>query len=123
MSEKKYTKDHEWIENIDGVGVVGITNNAQEQLGDIVFFELPELNKEIKKGDQVGVVESVKAASELYSPVSGVILKINEELNNNPALVNTSPENAGWFMKIKLNDTNELKELMNLDQYNEMVKI
>ena len=123
MSEKKYTKDHEWIENIDGVGVVGITNNAQEQLGDIVFFELPELNKEIKKGDQVGVVESVKAASELYSPVSGVILEINEELNNNPALVNTSPENAGWFMKIKLNDTNELKELMNLDQYNEMVKI
>ena len=123
MTEKKYTKEHEWIENIDGIGTVGITNNAQEQLGDIVFFELPELKKNVKKGEQIGVVESVKAASELYSPVSGKILEINEELNKTPNLVNTDPENTGWFMKIKLDDVNELNDLMNLDQYKEMDKV
>ena len=123
MNNKKYTKEHEWIEVINEIGTVGITNNAQEQLGDVVFVELPELNKKVKKGDQVGVVESVKAASELYSPISGEIVEINEELNNNPALVNTDPENTGWFMKIELDDSSELKELMNLEQYNEMIKI
>ena len=123
MNNKKYTKEHEWIEVINEIGTVGITNNAQEQLGDVVFVELPELNKKVKKGDQVGVVESVKAASELYSPISGEIVEINEELNNNPALVNTDPENTGWFMKIELDDSSELKELMNLEQYNEMITI
>ena len=123
MNNKKYTKEHEWIEVINEIGTVGITNNAQEQLGDVVFVELPELNKKVKKGDQVGVVESVKAASELYSPISGEIVEINEELNNNPTLINTDPENTGWFMKIELDDSSELKELMNLEQYNEMIKI
>ena len=122
MSEKKYTKEHEWIEINNDVGTVGITNNAQEQLGDIVFFELPELNKSFKKGDQVGVVESVKAASELYSPVSGQVIEINQKLKDNPSLVNTDPENSGWYMKIKLEDLNELENLMNLDQYNEVIK-
>ena len=122
MGEKKFTKDHEWIEINDTIGTVGITNNAQEQLGDVVFFELPEINKKIKGGDQVGVVESVKAASELYSPVTGEIVEINEELKNNPSLVNSDPENKAWFMKIKLENTNELDELMDIKQYEEMIK-
>ncbi len=122
MGEKKFTKDHEWIEINDNIGTVGITNNAQEQLGDVVFFELPEINKKIKGGDQVGVVESVKAASELYSPVTGEIVEINEELKNNPSLVNSDPENKAWFMKIKLENTNELDELMDIKQYEEMIK-
>ena len=122
MGEKKFTKDHEWIEINDNIGTVGITNNAQEQLGDVVFFELPEINKKIKEGDQVGVVESVKAASELYSPVTGEIVEINEELKNNPSLVNSDPENKAWFMKIKLENTNELDELMDIKQYEEMIK-
>ena len=122
MGEKKFTKDHEWIEINDNIGTVGITNNAQEQLGDVVFFELTEINKKIKGGDQVGVVESVKAASELYSPVTGEIVEINEELKNNPSLVNSDPENKAWFMKIKLENTNELDELMDIKQYEEMIK-
>ena len=121
MTEKKYTQDHEWIEITDGVGKVGITDNAQEQLGDVVFFEIPELNKSVNKGDQVGVVESVKAASELYSPVSGEILEINEELKKNPSMVNTDAENSAWFMKIKITDTNELEDLMNFEQYKELI--
>lgn len=121
MSEKRYTKNHEWIEIINGIGTVGITNNAQEQLGDIVFFELPELNKQVKISDQVGVVESVKAASELYSPVSGLIIEINEELKDNPSIVNSNPETKGWFMKIKISNLNELDNLLNLNQYNELV--
>ena len=122
MTEIKYTKDHEWIENIDGVGTVGITNNAQEQLGDIVFFELPQLERKFNKGDQVGVVESVKAASELFTPVSGKIIEINEELAKTPSLANTDPENSGWFMKIKLDDDKELDDLMNSEQYKEIIK-
>ena len=121
MSERKYTKEHEWIENNNGIGKVGITNNAQEQLGDVVFFELPELNKKVNKGDQVGVVESVKAASELYSPVSGEIIEINEELKNNPSLVNSDAENSAWFMKIKLDNIEELNNLMNLEEYNKII--
>ena len=121
MAERKYTKEHEWIENNNGIGTIGITNNAQEQLGDVVFFELPDLNKNVTKGDQVGVVESVKAASELYSPVSGEIIEINQELKDNPSLVNTDAENSAWFMKIKLSNTNELDDLMSIDQYNEMI--
>ena len=122
MSDKKYTKEHEWIEINDNIGTVGITNNAQEQLGDVVFFELPEINKKIKNGDQVGVVESVKAASELYSPVSGEIVEINEELKNNPGLVNSDPENTAWFMKIKIANPDELNDLMDINQYNEIIK-
>ena len=122
MSEKKYTKEHEWIEIKDGIGTVGITNNAQEQLGDIVFFELPELNKKVKKGEQVGVVESVKAASELYTPVSGEIIEINNNLTQTPDLVNKDPEDSGWYMKIKLDDISESENLMSLEQYNQMIK-
>ena len=122
MSEKKYSKEHEWISLENEIATVGITNHAQESLGDIVFIELPEIGKIVKAGDQVGVVESVKAASELYAPVSGIIIEINNELQNTPQLVNTDPEDTGWYMKIKLENTNELTKLMNFDQYKEIIK-
>ena len=122
MPEKKFTKDHEWIEVNNDIGTVGITNNAQEQLGDVVFLELPEINKKVTCGDQVGVIESVKAASELYSPVSGEVIQINEELKNNPSLVNSDAENSAWYMKIKIENPDELKNLMDIDQYNEIIK-
>ena len=122
MSEKKYSKEHEWISLENEIATVGITNHAQESLGDIVFIELPEIGKIVKAGDQVGVVESVKAASELYSPVNGIIIEINNELQKTPQLVNTDPEDKGWYMKIKLENTNELTTLMNFDQYKEIIK-
>ena len=122
MTEKKYSKDHEWVLIENEIATVGITNYAQESLGDIVFIELPETGKSIKIGDQVGVVESVKAASELYSPVSGKIIEINNELKTTPQLLNTDPENTGWYMKIKIDNTEELTNLMNFNQYKEMIK-
>ena len=122
MSEKKYSKDHEWVLIENEIATVGITNYAQESLGDIVFIELPETGKSIKMGDQVGVVESVKVASELYSPVSGKIIEINNELKTTPQLLNTDPENTGWYMKLKIDNTEELTNLMNFNQYKEMIK-
>ena len=110
MSEKKYSKDHEWVFCKDKIATIGITDYAQESLGDIVFIELPKIGKSIKLGDQVGVVESVKAASDLFSPVSGEIIEVN-----------TDPENMGWYMKIKLEDTEELTNLMNFNQYKETI--
>ena len=121
MSEKKYSKDHEWIFCEDDVATVGITNYAQESLGDIVFIELPIIGRLVKFGDQVGVVESVKAASDLFSPVSGEILEVNNELQNSPQLLNTDPENTGWYMKIKIDNTEELTNLMNFNQYKAMI--
>ena len=121
MSDKKYSKEHEWVYLENEVATVGITNYAQESLGDIVFIELPETGKSIKIGDQVGVVESVKAASELYSPVSGKIIEINNDLKTNPQLLNTDPENTGWYMKIKVDNTEELTNLMNFNQYKEKI--
>ena len=121
MSERKYSKDHEWLELNDDIATVGITNYAQESLGDIVFIELPEIGKLVKSGDQIGVVESVKAASDLFSPVSGEIIEVNNELQNSPQLLNKDPENTGWYMKIKINDTEELNNLMNFNQYKETI--
>ena len=128
MPNVKYTRDHEWIRveqnsgDVPYIGLVGITNYAQEQLGDIVFVELPELGTVMTRGDEVAVIESVKAASELYSPVSGEIVEINEELKNNPGLVNSDPENTAWFMKIKIANPDELNDLMDINQYNEIIK-
>ena len=121
MTEKKYSKDHEWVMTENEIAIVGITNYAQESLGDIVFIELPETGKSINIGDQVGVVESVKAASELYSPVSGKITEINNKLKKNPQLLNTDPENTGWYMKIKIDNAEELTNLMNINQYKEII--
>ena len=121
MNEKKYSKDHEWVFIENQIATVGITNYAQESLGDIVFIELPKIGKLIKLGDQVGVVESVKAASDLFSPVSGEIIEVNNELQNSPQLLNTDPENTGWYMKIKIDNAEELTNLMNFNQYKETI--
>ena len=122
MSEKKYTKNHEWVSLQGEVATIGITNYAQESLGDIVFVELPEIGKLVQAGDQVGVIESVKAASEIYSPVSGKIREVNNELINTPQLVNTDPENSGWYIKIKLEKTDELNNLLSFDQYKKIIQ-
>lgn len=112
-----FSEDHEWI-NVEGsTGTVGITDYAQNALGDIVFVELPESGEEFAKGDEVAVVESVKAASEIYSPVSGEITAVNEELEDNASLVNSSPDGDGWFFKINIADESELEELMNASDY------
>ena len=121
MTERKYSKEHEWVFLENEVATIGITNHAQESLGDIVFIELPEIGKFIKVGDQVGVVESVKAASELYSPISGKIIEINNKLKTTPQLLNTDPENTGWYMKIKIDNTEELTNLMNFNQYKDTI--
>jgi glycine cleavage system H protein len=122
MSDAKYSEDHEWIV-IDGdVGTVGISDYAQEQLGDIVYIELPETGNVVVKGDETAVVESVKAASEIYAPVTGEIVAANKALADNPALVNIDPLGEGWLFKLKLRDVGELDELMDEDGYAEFVK-
>ena len=121
MIEKKYSKDHEWIKIENEIAIIGITNYAQESLGDIVFIELPKVGRLINTGDQVGVVESVKAASDLFAPISGEIIEVNNELTNSPQLLNNDPENSGWYMKIKLNNIDESKKLMKFDEYKETI--
>ena len=117
MSETRFTKDHEWIK-IDGkIGTVGITQFAQGQLGDVVFVEVPPAGKAVKAGGEAAVVESVKAASEVYSPVSGTVKEGNAVLPDAPETVNTDPEGAGWFFKIELSDTKELEGLMDKAAY------
>ena len=114
-----YTKDHEWI-SVDGdEATVGITDFAQGQLGDIVFVELPEAGREVSKGGEAAVVESVKAASDVYAPVSGEVTEANQALNDDPALGNSDPEGAGWFFKLRLSDPSELEGLMDSAAYKE----
>ena len=121
MSKNKYSKDHEWVFTENDIATVGITNHAQESLGDIVFIELPEVGKIVKAGEQVGVVESVKAASELYSPISGKIIQVNNNLSKEPHLINSDAENNGWYMKIKMEKTEELEDLMDISQYKKII--
>jgi glycine cleavage system H protein len=117
MAEIYFTKDHEWIKVEDNIGVVGITAYASEQLGDIVFVELPEEGITAEIGKDIAVVESVKAASEVYSPVSGTIIKSNEDLNSTPEIVNEDPVGKGWFYKIKISNNDELSGLMSEEEY------
>jgi glycine cleavage system H protein len=112
-----YTEDHEWVEVDGDIGTVGISEYAQGQLGDIVFVEVPDEGKEVTKGDDVAVVESVKAASDVYSPVSGTVIEGNSDLADNPALVNEDPEGEGWFFKLTLSDPSELEGLMDEAKY------
>jgi len=120
-SDLKYSKSHEWIRIEDDTAVIGITDHAQQLLGDMVFVELPEVDDEIKAGDELGVVESVKAASDFYAPLSGKVLEINEELEDSPALVNNDPFGDGWLVKIQFQDASELDELLSADAYAETV--
>ena len=114
---KLYTKDHEWVEVSGQIATIGISNHAAEELGDITFVELPECDDEIAAKDSLAVIESVKAASDIYAPVSGVIVKINEILEESPELVNESAEKDGWICEIKMSNEDELKQLMSADEY------
>jgi len=112
-----YTRDHEWIEVEGDIATVGITDHAQRQLGDIVFVELPEPGRVVAKGGEAAVVESVKAASDVYAPVSGTVTEANAALAAEPALANSAPEGAGWFFRMRLSDPAELAGLMDADAY------
>jgi glycine cleavage system H protein len=122
MSSVRYTKDHEWIAVEGDVGTVGITDYAQGQLGDVVFVELPAIGKAVTKGGEAAVVESVKAASEVYAPVSGSVVAVNGDLEGAPATVNEDPQGRGWFMKVKLADPAEVEGLMTKDEYDAFLK-
>ncbi len=116
-SDLKYAKSHEWVRVSGNVATIGITDHAQHELTDVVFVELPDVGKKIKAGDACAVVESVKTASDIYSPVSGEIIEVNKAVAQDPALVNSEPYTNGWFYKIKLTDPAELNVLMGPDQY------
>lgn len=121
MVKLYFTEDHEWI-SLDGdLATVGITNHAQEQLGDLVFVELPEVGSTVQKGDSVAVVESVKAASDVFSPVDGTISEVNEALSDDPALVNQKAEKEGWLWKMKISDASQLDSLMDAAGYVAMI--
>ena len=117
-----FTKEHEWI-RVEGISAtVGISNHAQEALGDIVFVEVPEAGRSLRKGEEAAVVESVKAASDVYAPISGSVIEGNQSIADDPSLVNNDPEGAGWFFKIEVADTSELNGLMDEASYREWVK-
>ena len=122
MLPVRFTREHEWIRVEDGIGVVGITDYAQEQLGDVVFIELPAIGVAVEKGAQAAVVESVKAASEVYAPVSGEVVAINEDLGDDPGRVNTDAMGDGWFFKVRLADVSELETLMDPGAYKDYLR-
>jgi len=117
MSDLKFTEDHEWILLDGDIGTIGISDYAQEQLGDVVFVELPEVGAVLAKGDEAAVIESVKAAAEVYAPVDGEVTEVNAALNDDPSLVNSDAEGKGWFLKMRLSDPGALKDLMDEDDY------
>jgi glycine cleavage system H protein len=122
MTETRYTKDHEWVRVDGAIATVGITAYAAEQLGDVVFVELPKVGKSVTKGGEAAVVESVKAASEVYAPISGDVVEVNAKLEAEPATVNADAAGAGWFMKLKVKNSAELKELMSEADYQTYIK-
>lgn len=117
MSQTRYTKDHEWVRLDGDDAIMGITAYAAEQLGDVVFVELPEIGKDVKQGDELAVVESVKAASEVYAPISGKVVAVNDALEGEPGKVNEAPDSDGWFVKIAVADKSELDALMDESAY------
>jgi glycine cleavage system H protein len=121
MASTYFTEDHEWISVENGVATIGITDYAQEQLGDIVFVELPEKGRKLAKGEAAVVVESVKAASDVYAPVDGEIADVNDKLSSEPALVNSAPSGDGWLWKMKLSDDGQLSGLMDEAAYKKLV--
>lgn len=117
-----YTREHEWVDVEDGVATIGITHHAQDQLGDIVYVELPEAGTELSAGDEFGSVESVKAVAEVFSPVTGEVVEVCEALEENPEKVNSSPHEDGWLIKIRMTDSSELDGLMNQSEYEAFVE-
>lgn len=117
----RYAKSHEWVRVSGGVATIGISDHAQHELTDVVFVELPETGRNVKAGEACAVVESVKTASDIYSPVSGEVTEVNKAVVDNPALVNTQPYTAGWFYKIKLSNPTEVNSLLTPEQYSEQI--
>ena len=122
MSNKKFSKQHEWVSVEGDVATIGITKHAAEMLGDIVFVELPEKGKNVEKEGQVGVVESTKAASDVYTPISGKVVENNQSIVDDPSKINSDPENEGWFFKLKIKNKSEIDTLMNEEEYNKFAK-
>ena len=121
MSDRLYTKDHEWVDVDGDIATIGISEHAQEQLGDVVFVELPDVGRNVSPGEEACVVESVKAASEVYAPVTGEVVEANETLTEDPAQVNADPYGAGWFIRIRLDDPSELEGLMDEEAYKDFL--
>ncbi len=118
----KYTKEHEWLK-VDGeTAIIGITEHAQSELGDIIFIEFPNIDQEIDKNEPFGTIEAVKTVADLYAPVSGKVIKINETLEDNPEFVNSDPYVNGWIVKVSISDTSELEELMSADKYEGLIR-
>jgi glycine cleavage system H protein len=117
----KYSKEHEWVATEESVATIGITDHAQEQLGEIVYIELPSVGEKVSKDDPFGVVESVKAVSDIYAPVSGTVVEVNEDLPESPEVVNEDPYGDGWLIKVKVSDPADLEDLMDNDEYSELV--
>ena len=122
MSEIRFSKEHEWLCTSDGVATIGISDYAQNQLGDVVYVELPDIGKNINQGEQGAIVESVKAASEIYAPVGGEVVEVNEGLEDDPSIVNSDPTGEGWFFKLKITNKSEVDMLMSEDVYLEYVE-
>ena len=122
MSEKKYTKDHEWVSIDNGIATVGISNHAQESLGDIVFIELPSVGKSVNAKEEICVVESVKAASDIYAPIDGEIMEVNNNLESDAAIINQDAENTGWIFKMKVSNLSQYDELMTEDDYKKFLE-
>jgi glycine cleavage system H protein len=121
-ADKRYTKEHEWIQLDGDIATVGITDHAQEQLGDLVHVELPELERAVVEGETCAVVESVKAASDIFAPLAGKIVEINETITEDPSIVNSDAEGEGWFFRIELDDTDAFEALMDQDAYDEYLE-
>tara|TARA_Y100001960_G_C14563823_1_gene772224 strand:+ start:265 stop:642 length:378 start_codon:yes stop_codon:yes gene_type:complete len=118
----KYTEDHEWVKLEDDILTIGITDFAQSELGDIIFVEFPDLNIKVSAKDSIGTLEAVKTVADIYSPASGLVMELNDQLENTPELINEDPYNKGWILKIKIDDKNEYNSLLTNDEYKNIIK-
>lgn len=117
----KYSKEHEWVKVKDDIGIIGVTNFAQEQLTDIVFVELPEKGKKVEAGKQMAVIESVKSVSDVFSPIDGEVIDVNEKLKESPEIINKDPYGEGWMVKVRIENKDELNELMSAEDYDKFI--
>jgi len=121
-TDRRYAKDHEWVQLLDGTATLGITDYAQDQLGDIVYVELPEIGLEVNRGDVLGTIESVKAVSEVFAPVSGSVCDVNQDLDGQPEAINGEPHSAGWYCKIQVSEPDEMDDLMDSSGYEAFIE-